>query len=877
MPEPLASPSTTLREQVAAARTEAFDAHRAGEAGKANARRLTASLERIVAGAFESAVARVPVPGAALVALGGFGRFEMSPFSDLDLMLLVPEDARRAGEALSHELFTPLWDAGLEPGTTVRTPKETIEATQEQTVATALLDGRVVAGDRGAGRVVLAGLWEQLSGDRLEAFIAEKVAEIEERRRRFGRSLYLLEPNLKTGVGGLRDLAGALWVFRARHRLAGITGVAHKGLLPRREIDALRAARDLILRVRCQLHLQANRRDDRLTYAAQERAARELGYLDGPEELAVERLMRDYYVAAQTVEHASDALVDRCTRESQPRKAPGRAQVLTASLELFDGRVTFRERADLAAEPSLLVNLFAVAERERAPVHSSARDRVAQEVQRLGPALASEPAATRAFLDYLESPGATGVALRGLYETGVIGGLFPEFARLRARVQHDVYHVYTVDTHTLFALQKLLRLRSGLLPEQPVFTRLCQDLPRPLPLYLGLFFHDLGKGLGGDHSVKGEALARAWAGRAGIDPDVIEDVGFLVREHLRLSQVAFRRDLSDPSLVAKVAAMCGTRERLDLLYLLTYADISSVGPETWNDWRSRLLGELHEKVRAVLDAAGPQGPGAFDPTEAARAGRRALREAIHDVARGAESERDRFLAILPERYLATVAPSAARHHFDVWRRAKGRVVTASVLPRPDLTDAADLVLVCDDRPGLLSLLAGTLAAHGIDILAAEIFSLEDGRALDAFVVREPGGAPPSAGRVANAMADLEQVLAGQEDVERLLARRRTTAWSVEPGPAVATKIRFDLGAARDATVVDVFARDRAGLLHDIASALHRAGASILLARVATEGNRATDGFYLQDLEGRKITEPERLEQIERAVAEALAPPATPPR
>lgn len=866
------APAGPLRELVAAAREEAFVAHRHGEAGKANARRLADSLERIVAGAFDNAMARVPVPGAALVALGGFGRFEMSPYSDLDLMLLVPEEAGKKGGALSHELFTPLWDAGLEPGTTVRTARETIEATQDQTVATALLDGRVVAGDRGAGRVVLAGLWEQLSGDRLEAFIAAKVAEMEERRRRYGGSIYLLEPNLKTGVGGLRDLAGALWVFRARHRAAGITGVARKALLPRREVEALRQARDRILRLRCQLHLQARRRDDRLTFAAQERAARELGYADGPQELAVEKLMQDYYLAALTVEHAADTLVDRCTREPQFRKGPRRAVVLTAGLEKWDGRVTFREKADPGAEPALLVNLFAVAERERAPVHSSARDRVAQEVQRLGPALAAEPTATRAFLDYLEGPGVTGEALRGLYETGVIGGLFPEFARLRARVQHDAYHVYTVDTHTLFALQKLLRLRSGLLPEQPVFTRLCQDLPRPLPLYLGLFFHDLGKGLGGDHSVKGEAQARSWAERCGIDPSITEDVAFLVREHLRLSQVAFRRDLSDPSLVAKVATLCGTRERLDLLYLLTYADISSVGPETWNDWRSRLLGELHDKVARVLEREGPQGPGAFDPTEAARAGRRTLRESVRDLARGAEPDLERFLAILPERYLATVAPNAARHHFDVWRRAKGRAVTASALPRPDVSDAADLVIVADDRPGLLSLLAGTLAAHGIDILAAEIFSLEDGRALDAFVVREPGGAPPSAERVARAVADVERVLAGQETVGDLLKRRRSAPWAADQGPAVTTKIRFDLGAARDATVVDVFARDRPGLLHDIASALHQAGASILLARVATEGNRATDGFYLQDLAGRKITETARLEAIERAVAEALAAP-----
>lgn len=850
---------------VAAVRSAVHDRLRAGDSGDAVSRAMSDGVDAIVSGAFVQALERVPLEGAALVALGGYGRTELAPFSDTDLLLLVPPAAGEGAEELARALFTALWDAGLEPGTATRSHAEALDAARDDhTNATALVDARHLAGDAAATARLLDHFWEWLKGDRLEAFIAAKRDELATRRKRFGDSVYLLEPNIKTGVGGLRDLAAGLWIARARHRLEGIAGLAHFGLLPRRELDQLRAARDRLLRVRGEQHMLARRRDDRLTFAAQERLAPALGYADDASSLGVEKLMRDYYLAAHTIEHATNALVDRCS-EAPSRTGRRRTVRLDHEFDLFDGRVTPSEATSFVENPSLLVELFAVAERVGAPVAPAARDLAAHEADRLGASLAAAVPPLAAFLTYLEAPGSDGTALSGLYEAGVLGGLFPEFARLRARVQHDVYHVYTVDTHTLFALQKSLRLRSGALAaEYPVFTRLAQDLPRPLPLHLGTLFHDLGKGMGGDHARRGEELVRAFAARAPCDAACIEDAAFLVREHLRLSQVAFRRDLSDPALVDGVAELVGTRERLDLLYLLTFVDISSVGPETWNDWRARLLAELYEKVRERFEStATPARPASR--TEAAAISARAIR-----AAGKADPELEAFLRILPERYLATVPPVAARRHFELWRRAKGRVVTGAVHQRAELTEASELVLVLDDRPGLLSIVAGALAAHSVDILGAEIYSLADGRVLDAFLVREPGGLPASSDRIGRVLVDLERLLAGTDSVEALLARRRGAGRAPAPGPAVPTKIKFDLGAARDATVVDVYTRDRVGLLHDIAEAFHRQGASIVLARVATEGNRATDGFYLQGADGTKIAEPARLAALERALEEALS-------
>jgi [protein-PII] uridylyltransferase len=303
-----------------------------------------------------------------------------------------------------------------------------------------------------------------------------------------------------------------------------------------------------------------------------------------------------------------------------------------------------------------------------------------------------------------------------------------------------------------------------------------------------------------------------------------------------------------------------TRERLDFLYLLTFVDISSVGPETWTDWRARLLAELYEKCRAVLDSKGI--PPTLDHTDAAEAGARALRQVVHDP------RLEHFIEILPERYLATVNTPEARAHFEIWSHAQGRRLAGSSVSRPDLGDLGEVVFIAEDHPGLLAHIAGALAAHSIDILSAEIFSLKNGWVLDSFLVREPGGHPPSQERLSAVIADLDRVLLGKDTIPALLLRRHGFRRDLA-GPPVASRVRIDLGAARNASVIDVSAQDRIGLLHDLADALHRAGASILLARIATEGNKATDSFYVQDFAGQKITDPDRLAGIETALRDAL--------
>src|SRR5207248_1627155 len=375
----------------------------------------------------------------------------------------------------------------------------------------------------------------------------------------------------------------ALWIARVRHKLAGLGEAGERGLLPAREVTAARGARDLLWKLRNELHYATGRRDDRLTFDNQRRLAEAFGYAGDGEELGVEKLMRDTYIALQEIARASDALIDRCAVEDAPRPAPRRvakAQPIDAAFKLWNGRVSVTDKDVFARRPADLVRLYAVAETYAVPVYSYARDLLVQELQRIGSQLATDREAHFEFWQLLVREGSDGSALMPLHELGVLGALFPEIQRLWMRSQHSLYHVYTVDTHTVFALARMVRLRGGQLAEaEPELTRIARAQERPLVLMLGLLFHDLGKGLGPDHSARGAELVRAYAQRIGLDPADAQDIEWLVAAHLKMSHISQRRDLEDQQLIESFARETGTPDRLEMLYLLTYADMASVSPE----------------------------------------------------------------------------------------------------------------------------------------------------------------------------------------------------------------------------------------------------------------------------------------------------------
>ncbi len=832
--------------------------HVEGASGRTVVRATSVMMDRLLAGLMDTiSAATADLPPVSLAALGGYGRRELAPRSDLDLVLLyrpVRSAAPAKVKELSEKLLYALWDLKLEVGWSVRSAKEcAVLAAEDHTARTALLDCRPLWGNPEVYRELEQEVLGELLTRRADQFIADKVDELRRRRLKYGDTVFLIEPNLKQGEGALRDLQGALWIARARFRAAGISDLLHRSILPPREVDDLMAARDFVWRVRNGLHYLTGRKEDRLTFELQVQIAEQLGYRPGPDVKPVELFMRHYYLAASAIKRSADALVARC-EEVGPRSRPSERK-LDHELKIFNGKLTLTSQDLLARDPTAIVRLFAAADREGLQLYSWARDRVGHELWRIGDRVRELPEVAACLRQMFVRPGTRGDFLTSMHELGVLGALIPEFGQTTARALHDLYHVYTVDVHCIFVVLRLYQLRNGELAEQePSLTRLMQDLARPLPLYLAGLMHDAGKGLGHGHAERGAKMMRQVAARLHLSQQDAEDSEALVGQHLLMSHVSQRRDLSDPEMIESFARQVGSAERLKMLYLLTYADMCSVAPETWNDWKSRLLKELFEKALVALqgkEQLGEAGPAADLRTQL--------------LERAPAAEVDAFLATVPERYLRQVRPKEALRHLRLLRRARKAPLGAALLHRSGHTE---LTLCAADRPGLLSIFAGALAAHRIDIMDAQIFSTGDGRALDIFAVRGPRGGPVEHDRWKAARADLVAALAGSLDVEALLARRASSGLAARFVPQVDTHVAIDNRAAADATVLDVYAQDRLGLLHTISRTLFEQGAEISLAKITTEGNRAADGFYVRK-DSKKIEDPQLLEQLELALRRAL--------
>jgi [protein-PII] uridylyltransferase len=513
----------------------------------------------------------------------------------------------------------------------------------------------------------------------------------------------------------------------------------------------------------------------------------------------------------------------------------------------------------LTREPARALELLRVADESGLELASLTRDQLSQSVGALYEARA-DPHVVAALKALLVRPGTRGGFLAPMHELGLLGAVLPEFGRITAFHQHDLYHVYTVDIHSLFALRRLYALRVGdLFDEQPEFTREMQALEDPLPLYLGMLFHDAGKGMGGNHSLRGRELMSQVGERLGLNARQRDISEFLVLHHLLMSHTAQRRDLNDPNLVREFARTAGDLERLSCLYLLTYADIASVGPQMWNDWKAQLLRELNTKAQRALEGEDPFT--ATEPSGPARAFHTVWRRTLGD------QRADELVTSLPPRYFTSTELPRAILHARMLARGTHLPGVGAVRRRAG-ADFSELTLVARDRPGLLALFTGVLSAHRVDILRARIASTTQGLVLDVFEVRGAGGLPLERSKWRAARADLRKVLVGELTVEEVLRKRRGTALLRRHVPHVQTRVMVDNHASQDFTVVDVQAEDQVGLLYAIASAFHRVGAEIALAHVSTEANRATDSFYITQ-RGEKLTDLEVVRTLTQAVEDSL--------
>src|SRR5215213_9558414 len=784
------------------------------------ARRRAAALDHVLA----ELVDTVPLPrsSVAVLAVGGYGRGELSPHSDVDLLILVDDKRRPSPEDLRGLLY-PLWDAGFQVGHAVCSPKEAIErARGDLEAATSLLEARLVAGP--------AGLMDELTGRRRRWLerdgrrLARRLLEVTaERHLRVERAGWVLAPDLKQDVGGLRDLHAVGW-------LAAVAGWPRPAGRP----ELVRAG-ELLLAVREALHGQTRRKTDRIRADLQPAVAKALG-LDG--ENAVDRLMAAVHTAARTVEYL--AAVETRTLPERPLGGPRRSGLVRrldpGGIRLEDGLLvadpTEAGRADPEAEVLLAMRLLGARARTGRQIARPTLTWLEKTFDRAPLERWPEPLRA-AFMTVLRGPEAVG-ACELLDHVGGWAVMLPEWRSVRGRVQHDPWHRYTVDGHAFAAAAEVSRL----LEQDERAAKTAEAAGDLDALYLAAIFHDIGKGSGEDHSVAGELLARRALARMRLDADQAEEVAVLVRYHLLLVETATRRDLDDPSVVEGVASALGSPRRVRLLHLLTVADGLATGPAAWNDWKGTLVADLAARVLHLLERGSPPSPG--DP-EALAARIEAARPALAGQAA-------RLLATLPDSYLSTLASGDAAELADELELLADPPGPGGVRYRVDPSgDGHGLVTVCAaDRPGTLARTTGVLALHRVSVLRAHVWSTSDGLALQRFAVQ----APPTL-RWQRLGADLDAAWSGRLAVDARLERK---ARDYRPPAPVEPDVRVLPDESAHSTVVEVRAGDALGLLHAIAAALGDLDLDVRVAKIDTLGDRVVDTFYVRSPWGAKLSD-----------------------
>jgi [protein-PII] uridylyltransferase len=901
-----------LRERVEAHRASLLERMAAGEDGLSLGDKNARFLDELMAQSFVVAAraSGVGENGIALAAVGSFGRGAVALRSDADVRLVCGTGRRDRDRAakLAEALLYPLWDAKLSIGHQVEDAGELLSLAQRDlATATSLLDLRPLAGDEAIVRGTLDRAYAGIFAEgELASFLDRLEQEATARHARYGESVYLLEPDVKGGAGGLRDLDGARWAAQARFRVssrgaATWNELVRLGVLVPREAKELTAAEEFLWRVRNRLHAHAERRSDRLTFEEQESIAIELKSYGDDRVTAAERFMQDYYLYARVVSSSRARLLERA-RPPRRRGKPTEVDV-GRGVRLFDGQVTIAGAQELAADPTLALRVYAACVRHGAPVLAYAREAIARAAADPAwcEALRASKEAGRLFVDLVctvpETKSRRGSIVAELHDVGLLLAMIPEFRPVTGRVHHDVYHVYTVDVHSVAALDCLRALcRGELAHEYPLACRLAAEIAKPEPLFIATLLHDVGKGYPDstgsrkNHSQSGAELCATILPRLGFDDDDAQESRALVAQHLAMYHAATRRDLDDPATIEEFARSLRGREGLRDLYLLTVADITTTSPTAMTTWKARMLDELYFASDAYLAGRTDRDLETERKEHIVVAAQAAWRGAP-DFLRG-------FVDSMPERYLLANAPDAIVAHAGVALDRGSAAVHAAITP-PRLTDRgsggknadgfSEICVVAEDKPGLLARIAATITASRLEVLAAQVYSrtttasrgprsggagdVPSGvEAVDLFWVRDrDGGEAGVAQALPRLVRDLADVCEGRVDPEELLRMRTgsTSPWRERPSPAVLTEVVVDDRASPRHTVVEVYAKDRPGLLYTLAHALHELGLSIALSKINTEGTKVADVFYVSELDGSKVKTQERAKQIREALTRAV--------
>jgi [protein-PII] uridylyltransferase len=815
----------------------------------------------------------------AIVATGGYGRGLLAPFSDVDLLFLLPYKQTPWGESVVEYVLYLLWDLGLKVGHATRTIEQTLKlARSDITIRTTLLDARLILGDTSLFHDLMRRFSREVVPGTAQRFVEAKLAERDQRHERAGESRYRVEPNIKDGKGGLRDLHTLHWL--ARYLYGHGPGEATVGALPFApdENATFRHCENFLWTVRCHLHFLAGRAEERLTFDVQQAMAERLGYVDRRGLRAVERFMKHYFLVAKDVGDLTTILCSALEME-QIKTAPGfgrllnplswrtRRQIRVAGdFRIDNGRLNVADPEVFNRDPVNLIRFFARAEETDSFFHPDAVRLLRRSLRLIDDQLRNDAEANRIFLGMLCSPKNAEPTLRRMNEAGVLGRFIPDFGRIVSMMQFNMYHHFTVDEHLIRTVGVLSGIERGEAAEShPLSTRIISTIQYRRALYVAAFLHDMAKGREEDHSIAGARIARSLGPRLGLSAAETETAAWLIEEHLTMSQVAFSRDIGDPKTVRDFASVVQSPERLKLLLVFTVADIRAVGPGIWNGWKGQLLRALYYETEPVVAGGHTQ----LDARERAAAAQDAFRAAVADWP-GAEVER--FIGRhYPDYWLRTDTRKAVEHANMVREAdAAGRNL-ASHATTDAFTAITELSLLAPNHPRLLALFAGACAAAGANISGAHISTTRDGFALDTFLLaREFDRSEDELRRAGRISETIEKLLRGEVSLAQLMASRRARSGSRIGAFTVAPEVLIDNTLSNQFTVVQVSGLDRPGLLYELTSAISDLNLDIASAHITTFGEKAVDVFYVTDLTNKKIASPQRQKAIQERLLDVLA-------
>ncbi|MFA5515385.1 MAG: [protein-PII] uridylyltransferase [Desulfuromonadales bacterium] len=846
--------------------------HQAGESGRLIVGSLTSLIDTLIRNLYRSASAGLSRGGDActLFAIGGYGRGELNPRSDIDLMFYCSSKEKTLAEQISERILYLLWDIGLEVGYSVRTLRDCLEmADRDITARTALLDSRYLVGDENSSQEYERQVMEPVLGKNSQGFIRDKLEENTRRLHKYGSSVYLLEPNIKEGEGGLRDLHTAVWIAMVKYKVRSLRELVIKGVMTEREKQEFVDAFDYLWRIRNELHFISGRKNDQIHFDQQEKIAHFLGYENSKRGLAVEQFMQDYYSHAIRVEHMAATLIARATQQDAPtfrilgyltrRSVEDGFYILRGELRVSHDDLFERE-------PALMMRAFLLAQRHKVQLSLPLKRMIRENQHRINDRVRRSRTMNEDFFEILRGKQGVAETLKDMHHLQFLTHFIPEFGRIYCKVQHDAYHIYTVDVHSLFAVEEIVKLwRGDYAQKKPLLTQLANDIEKRELLLLSVLFHDIGKGEGKDHCNRGADMIPTIARRLGLNREGSERLEFLVRNHLQMAHISQRRDLHDDKMIIQFARRMGMSENLKMLYLLTFADIKAVGPDVWSEWKGFLLQELYEKTYAVLER------GNFQLEKRSEKVRNRKRKvvALLEEEFGGKVVKE-VLRQMSTRYLLSHRSKEIIDHIRVVLVRKDKPLAMKVEHEPQV-NYSNVIVATLDIPGLFSKITGVMAGNSINILGAQISTMNNGVALDVLQVSSPAGKiitdPVKWKQVED---DLTAVIEGRVRVADLVKKRhRSKLPPTAPRPRFPNKVEVDNDVSDEYTVIDIFAHDRIGLLYQITRTLKELGLYIGVSKISTKVDQVADTFYVSDIFGQKITDPEKIEDVRKKLLECL--------